>query len=177
MANLLTTENKKKLIARQNQRKIFALFGLSTAWLLVGLIFNSSLWFNLEAQRKILIKNLDSPAPDRPPEVDQMATQTFRQRFEQLRGWGLDQAWSESLAYLQSVRPETIKVSQIVGLKTDNGQTVRLALAGHAANRQALVGFVDHLKQDKFFRQVDLPVSYLLESADNQFIINLELTL
>jgi len=172
MANLLTKETQKNIAHRRRERKIIVVSGLVTLWLLTGLIFNLSLWFNLGAQRKILAANSSMlPAPAH----NLAAINRLKDQITQLRGWGLDQVWSDHLLYLQSARPNSIKINQVVGLKTDNGATVRLALAGESASRQELVAFVDRLKREGVFKQVDLPVDYLLESANHQFIINLEL--
>ena len=171
MINLLTPEIRKKLKAEEREREIIVVLGLLFILLVVALIFNLTLWFNLEIQKQTLFANQSDTPSDNLAMGETSGDKQINSKIKQLTNWWPARSWFSALSKIQQNKLATIKISRLVG-ETSNG-ILKMALVGEAVNRQELVSFTDNLKQDKFFANVDLPIGDLLGNNKNQFTLNL----
>jgi len=170
MANLLTSEAKKKIVYDWRLRQLVVALGLISVWLLVAVIFNLALWFNFNIQKGPFLSQFLS---NNTSEAEEVELQQAKNRIGQLAKWWPKSLWTEAIIKIENLRPDTIKIYHLAGIFSEKDQTLSLALAGQASKRQDLVDFAEQLRQDNFFEQVDLPVESLLLTSNGQFTLNL----
>lgn len=171
MINLLTPEIRKKLKREEREREIIVVLWLLFTLLTIVLIFNLALWFNLEIQKQTLGINRSEVQSRNLATRETLEDKQINSKIKQLTGWWPVQSWFTVLTKIQQSKSATIKISRLVGETSD--KILKMALVGEAVSRQELVSFVNNLRQDKFFANVDLPIGNLLGNNKNQFTLNL----
>jgi len=178
MANLLPNEIKQKQGQDFGRRKfVVAGFALGLL-LLIILIIAVSFWINLFIRNSGLA-GLAPAVKNELQEAGALAERVALLKKIETEAKTINSYWSEPLVSSMVrkalvLKPNGIRVSGLVVERGVIGKASKIALVGLASSRNDLVGYVNLLRQDKFFTKVDLPVESLISDAGGQFVINLE---
>jgi len=71
-----------------------------------------------------------------------------------------------------STKKQGVRIQEIVFVRNDN-RTVNIQLIGVSSDRETLISFVNSLKRNILFNNVDLPVSNLAKNTNVDFNLNL----
>lgn len=176
MINLLTPATKLRLRQEIRHRRLVVAGFIILALLIITLILSGLLVWRL--QREISALTSAKTEPDTATFARQATKQALQEASADLlavkssppRG-NLTALWRATLAS----RPTGVALESWRWQAATDGASEILELGGRAATRAALLQFVESLKREALFAQVDSPVSNLIRSRDINFSLKLTL--
>ncbi len=173
--NLLPTEEKKLL---QTERIFSCLFHYCRRILIILVVFISALagiWIFLQIQikkeEKALI-NLEKSSFAQEIKSFEKEIEAANKAIAQLatiQKEGL--AYSKILENLSLVTADNIQLSSFIFDKKTNKGSV----SGYALERESFLSFKNSLEKSHYFSEINSPISNLVKSTDNNFVISFSL--
>ncbi len=175
MINLLTKEGQEKLLREYRRRRlVVACFLLSVIWL-AGLVTVGALVYQIHQKQTETDEALNRVALE--PNANAGTQDSLQETNADIATLKKSGTSRPALAELwQSVlkdKPNSVKITDWRwGIDTKTKVT-KLELVGRSSTRQALLDFIEKLKQNKTFTTVDSPISNLIKNRDLDFTITL----
>jgi hypothetical protein len=178
MANLLTDEAKKDLRRDLFERKLVVFGLISGVLLVIPVITLSAFWLNLYIREVGLNKVTNSASvgvgDSKTQAGDKILLKESIANAKVLESLWTENLFSELVSKIFFNKPAGINISGFVSERGGINQPTKVSIVGLAKSRGAIVNYVNSLRDEKFFSQVDLPVESLINEEGGQFVINLE---
>ena len=175
MINLLTKEGQEKLIREYRRRRlVVACFPRAVIWL-VGLVTVGALVYQIHQKQAETDEALNRVSLE--PNANAGTQDSLQETNADIATLKKSGTSRPSLSGLwKNVLEDKANGVRITdwrwGIDTKTKVT-KLELVGRSSTRQALLDFIEKLKQNKTFTTVDSPISNLIKNRDLDFTITL----